>query len=282
MKIPEHIFKYKHAIEQIKSESDEFLTMNKIEWNEKGLRMHIIGAQFPMKGYATPEVMWTLNVVKKNIIEMLKIITMPVFIPGLILAFVLPGKVKRIQKMLESYNRSSHSIMNSYILENRYQTAMTQEIIWFLSSFLQRIGINELQSTQFAEVFSHIFEYDNAYRYRLQDILSEATEDALVKRPIREIWRLFRVYKTRDHSNMHKKIGFFAIGAILFMLYPKFRRAFKDSLQECEFEKFQFDKEDLYWVSFRKDYLYQGMEQEERHKIQKKKGYKFPKFKPLC
>ena len=50
------------------------------------------------------------------------------------------------------------------------------------------------------------------------------------------------------------------------LLLPSVRKAFKKVIAESDFEKLQYDEIDRYWTAMRNDYLWWGLEAEERSK----------------
>jgi hypothetical protein len=275
MKLPNQVFKHPSLKQQVESEADELLFLDKVEV-DKGIYLYIKDTPFPSKGYPSAETIVSLNMAKKNIIEMLKIMTLPVFWLGYLFFFFTPLKKKVIQQLIASYNRISYGIMSPFLMKDEYTMAITQELRWFIESFLIQIGISEVEAERFADMYSHLIEYDNAYRFRIQDIFSETSEEALYKKPIREVYRLFKIYKQRDHKGLHSKFAIFFYGIAFMLLLPKYRKAFKQALLECDFKKFQFDESDQYWISMREDYLYEGKTKSDRMEVMLAKGYTYP------
>lgn len=103
-------------------------------------------------------------------------------------------------------------------------------------------------------VIAHTLEYDNAYRLRIQDLLSETSKERILQRPIREIWRLLRINKRRDIKPVHRKFMFAACVLTLIFLIPGFRRRLKISLKNCDYMALILDKSDIYWLHLRTDY----------------------------
>lgn len=138
-----------------------------------------------------------------------------------------------------------------------------KEITFF---FLVEIGIDVNDARTFSQYIAEIFENDNAYRYRVQDLATEVVIKDLIRSPITEINRVFNIYKTReDNSVIVSKFRLFVIVISAFLLIPKYRRAFKNSFT-TSFNGLVYDRQDWYWVCQRGDYLYGGLTKEQRLK----------------
>lgn len=106
------------------------------------------------------------------------------------------------------------------------------------------------------ELVAYVLEYDIAYRFRLQDLFSETDKETLSRRPIREILRLLAINKRRDYAGVHRKIRGAGVIAILALILPPFRKAFRRTLQTADFNELILDAGDRYWLKRRKDYKY--------------------------
>ncbi len=104
-----------------------------------------------------------------------------------------------------------------------------------------------------AEVLAYILEYDQAYRFRLQDLANET--DYLT---FKEVFRLFRIWKSRDRNEIkYKRVSQkFTITITLFaflLLLPHFRREINRILP-----RLKPDESDIYWMKLKQDYKYGG------------------------
>lgn len=108
------------------------------------------------------------------------------------------------------------------------------------------------------QLVAWVIEYDAAYRLRFLDLMTESSKDALIWRPIREIWRLLKINKRRDQAVVHAKFRYVAIVLTLAMLVPTFRSAWKRALKNCTMSSLQMDEADKYWLKLRSDYDYRA------------------------
>lgn len=254
--------------------------IDKVE-SEGGLKMYLIGASFPKKGLPTAEAIWSVNLVKRTFIETVKLLNTPQIGMALI-AFILLPKRRFMQKTIDSFNRLSQGALAPYILKCEYMTPIGQELRVMISMFLKSMGINESGSIQAGTLLSHLIEYDSAYRYRLEDILSETSSSNLSKRPLRETWRLWKIMEKRETNPfVSVKLRKFAILACILLLSPKIRKSFRLALKDSNFNKMQLDEIDRYWCMIREDYDFMGLNQEERKDTMEMLGWKLPNSYPI-
>jgi hypothetical protein len=120
-------------------------------------------------------------------------------------------------------------------------------------------------------VVAHIFEYDDAYRYRIQDIATEVIPAALETNPKQEILRLFHIYSIRDTSPA-VIIKFYRVVKLLCwaLVIPKVKKAFIKAITGRTVGM-RYDDADWYWVSMRDDYHFGGVDYETRSSQLKKR-----------
>ena len=171
-------------------------------------------------------------------------------------------KLKIITRFLENYTRNADYIMEQVYLKDRFMTPCAQEIKKILTATLTNSGINSILSEKTARVFSHMIEYDDAYRYRIEDIASETRAMWIKDKPRQEIKRLLRIHSEREivhKENLRRKFRAFGNMLSLLMLFsPKIKKAFTDSLCPDTFKYLQFDEADRYHCLLRDDYQFEG------------------------
>ena len=273
MSLPKHLFENLSGEQQVASESNVQYLVEKVEY-QNGIQTFIKGAEYPQKGMAQAETIFFVNISKRILAEGLKLACTPSILFGLVIYHITDKH--SISKGIDLYNSILWKIISPYILKKEYMTGHAREMRSFTYNFLKEIGIHEYQAYQFSSIFSHFLEYDNAYRYRLQDLLSETTKEKLYHSPIKEIKRLVALNKKRDSECVSSKIKAGGILLSLLLCIPKYRNAFKESLINLEFKDLQFDEVDLYWISMRTDYVYLGEEVEVRAKRNKGKSMPIP------
>lgn len=220
------IYKYQATKDIIKQEASELWVLEKVEYTD-GIQLHIVGCSYPQKGLPTPEALTAINSIKK----ILKTFNIFIF-------------------STQRFETVCWPIMSSFILKEEYQQAFTKEFSKFFKG-------------KTAEIISHIFEYDWAYRLRIQDLFTASTKEKLMKRPYREVKHLIQLNKERDYKEVSDK---FKYVPYLFLI-PSLRRSFRASLREIDYEKLCYDEGDRYWALQRIEYDSFGKNFDERKEM---------------
>lgn len=232
--------------------------INEVKWGKNGIETIIDGADFPSRGYAPPEAVFANNIVKRMIVAGLPIVN-PL----------------RYMAIIASFGDIGWKVMSPYILKTEYLTPFSREIYKLATVFLTEIGSKWVDKP--ARIIAHLFEYDNAYRLRMEDLFSETTPDLLYNEPRKEIVRLLELNRVRevthkqDVSNKFKLVAN-ALGAIL--LIPKVNKAFKKAIKAVEYKNLCIDNTELYWMCHRTDYNFLNLSYEQRVKMLKDNGYR--------
>lgn len=265
MELPRECYKHSTSVDQIQDEMSRMkrgqVEIVDVKWDGEVV-MEIKDAMFPYKTCLSPEIMWATNMFKSFIIENLKIV--PVWL-----------YLFKKEKAINGFLRFGDKIMSPYLLKEVHLTAFSRELHWCLFTFLNETGINEERADKIAELMVHLLEYDNAYRFRVQDILHTTSKERL-KSPIREVRRLMKLSRDRDSEVVSKKFALLGRLMVFVLLIPKYRRAFKKVVDGVDIKKLGFDEGDLYWVHPREDYKFLGLQVKERMELAKAMGWKYP------
>ncbi len=257
---PKEIFEYADKTLEWKVLNENRVVMNVKEVDfTNGIQVWYEGCDTPRKGFPYPEATIAMNLCKRVLMEGLRL-------PKL--AFLRP------EKLIRSYLNVCFREISPHILSEEYMTPCAKEIKKFVFMFLYSLGINIDVSLDFARVFSTIFEYDDAYRFRVQDLLTETCKEELMK-PRKVIARLLKLLKEREkYDAVPGKFLLISRFLTLGLYIPKVRKAYTKALNMSRFQNFQFDETDRFWMQYRKDYDFFGKSYEERRKdAPKLKGY---------
>ena len=107
------------------------------------------------------------------------------------------------------------------------------------------------------DILCMILEFDNAYRFRAQDILAELNQKAL-KNPIKELHRIIDIASIREKTQMTKDT--WKLIKMFVSFYLRFDRKFKNLvvhvLKNLNLEEFKLTAEDIAFCDPRKDYTF--------------------------
>ena len=231
---------------------------------EGGMYSYYHGYPFPFPGHIFPQAAEANNMMKKFTLCGLYTVTTKEAVPSFLAFFLLPfkWKVKWFEKILWNYCRMGDYIYRQYYPKKQYYNHFSREFWDLIELFLRNIGISKDVSHRTGRIIASLFEWDDAYRFRLQDIFTECNKENLLNSPIKEIKRLINLYVSREaHKGEYSVSGKFVAGATFLtyaLLIPKIRKAFKRTIEQIDFKKLSLDEADRFWALSRGDYNFEG------------------------
>lgn len=199
--------------ETILEEIDEGIEIESVDYSD-GIKVYLKGYKHPYKGLPSAEAIWATNIVKK------------------LLFFVWIPRIRQ----------TAIYVMKPYIIDNRLQTPTTRYLTKVLIHFV---------STDLTQTIAHVFEYDAAYRFRIQSFASETATDTLLRNPHREVRKLFVLAAQKEYyQRIQRTIQRLSTLSLLLLIPPiahKFRKAVGDITEV------QPDEADRYWMSQKTD-----------------------------
>jgi hypothetical protein len=241
------------AAQVMQQEITVFITNRIVLPPEGGIYREYKDCLYPEKALPFPETIWANNSVKR--------------ITLLFFTSLLPSKwwspKAWLQGFILNYNRIAIQFLAPYRLQDNRYCIFCIELKKFIKIFLIEIGIDSVIATDFAGNIAHTLEYDDTYRYRIQDLFNEVD----LKHPKKDILKMIRILKERDtNPEAIGKIRKFAKLISFGLWIPKIKRAFKKAVTETDIKKLQMDEADRYFCMLRSDYKYFGQTFEERNK----------------
>lgn len=275
----DHLYLYRSATDHIVAEKQTEHEVERALVEEGiGSRVYLKGEPYPLAGFPTPEALAAVNLVKRLILNYATLLTRPLFLPSTLLCLL---SKRRIERALFGFKRTVRNTIAPFILKPQYRQPITNEVELLLEEFLNRqLGFRE--TYWIPTIIAHVFEYDMAYRIRLQDICSETTPQKLADATYSEVRRLLRLLIQRDNIGTAGKFRTLLPLITLALLIPRIRRAFSIAVLSSNFELFQYDQAAIYWALKRTDYNSFGKSFEERKKLVEvvKMGQPWRKYVP--
>ncbi len=258
--IPRSCYKYPSGVDQIRSEGIGYRKIERIDC-EGPILNHMEGYRHPWKGFVSEEALFAVNQVKSLIIQTVKVLSRKQFILGTVYSLLTS---RELDLMVASFNAQAFRIISPYILKDRHITASSLELKKAATVFLSELGAGEAE--RFAEIFVHVLEYDNAYRYRLLDLCDATSKERLGRR---EILRLISIIRERDSGECAEKYVRIARILAYGLWFPKVRRSFGKMIDCIDFCKMKSDNVDRYWMFTDPDYDFHGLDYQTRLSISK-------------
>lgn len=267
-KIPEEIYK-KHGsqTQQILNQKIPLPITEKIDYTENGIFCYEKGFLHPSKTFTDTEKYQYINDSKRYTIELIRIFAVKEILLCLSLLILIPWKrkLKILERFLTSYCLIVQPKMKQTYLEDKYYSKPTKALKALIENFFEKLGISVITARHLGNICRGLIEADPAYRYRMEDILSETDAERLKKKPVREVRRLVKLFAKRSGSH-HTTDKFVSAGRLMAfaLLHPKVKRAFREALDTVEWQDLCLDEADRYHVLRFDQYEYMGRTIEDR------------------
>lgn len=210
---------------------------------------------FPSKGFPFPQALYAVNFSKR------------IFLAGI----RIPSKMKWYSPMswitaiLDAYSSTCRFMIEPFLLSSKNYSPLSAELRKTIYIFLIELGMNNQSADDFAEIFATNIQYDNAYYLRLEDLLSETTKEKLIKNPKKEIKRLIGLSGEREKFKQNSE-KFYQVSKLISLAFyiPGVKKSFRKAIEKSDFEKFQWDRDDIHHTLLWDDYQFRGIPIEER------------------
>ena len=255
-------------LNELTSEKWEFIR-DRVEPQKQGVYIYYKGVPYPCRAYFNP-----LNDPNHNLRALNALGMVKKFFLSLFYAPVIPRtfNLKKWERFLESSLLMCQWHLFEFLAEDNEWSVPVWEIGKMVRVFLETLGFNSDIAYLAARIVMCIFEYDQAYRYRLQDLLRESSK-RLMQNPRKEIKRLFQLLIDRDimdegkQWNIYGRAEKFIKPLLLVLLIPKFKNAFLKAIDGLDFENIKLDINDRYHVSFWRGYDFFGQDFDTRYQF---------------
>lgn len=264
----------------------------KIEYPpEGGMFVYYKGHPFPEKLFPFPEAIYCIDPVKRAIVNTLRFFKesrlaqvlagLSLFLPGrkkmlisymYLFASFAEVTVQKIRLKPEGYCRSARNVFKAGMAVRELFPADGK-------SFSE----DEYTDNKYMiEVFTHtlcsIWEFDSAYRYRFQDVLSNLDKVAFDKNPVREILRLMDIAMQRESiGKLTSNLKGMRMALKFLLLNKTVKKILKTFVANLEPAELVLDDGDRYWCYQFGDYEFEGLTKEAREiwyqNIAKQYGY---------
>lgn len=239
LKLPKEIYLNGEPSVSAPSESQK---IDKIDVSEDGIFVTFQGVPYLHKGYPHPLHVRATETVKKLMLSAIRIMAAaPYLIPFLYLAR---------KKILLEFSRFSGRVLRDYYFKREYYITSGQEIY--------RVGMIGYNPLNFELVYNltmllvMLWEYDDAYRYRGQFIISQLDQKALREHPRKELKRLCDILIERETEETMKH-KWRSLKKVISVLPLKLVAGF---LLELDLEKLKMDESDKYFANQKRDFNY--------------------------
>lgn len=209
-----------------------------------GALVYIGNAPYPHKGIPVGEAVGQLNTLKEYTKQKLY-------------SFPTPNSFVR------DFNVFFSKCFYSYRVNLKSMCPAARNLSYVINDILTELGISTpTERLLFSYNLSHVFEFDDAYRYRIQDIATMINAISLYKNPRKELKRVFDIAVSREvHTPQKAKMRKIYNLILLAMYIPKVKRAIA-AVVPFYLNLIRLDKGDAYWAGFKDNYNFQGITHE--------------------
>lgn len=163
--------------------------------------------------------------------------------------------------ILTQYKRLADYLYTPHYLHTRYYNDCSRELFELTYRFLRRLGFSFELSYGIGRIVATLLEYENGYRFRVEDLFSATTKEQLLANLRVELKRIEKIYLSREKNKgegIETSFKMVFLFLRLLLLIPKVKRALKFALVDSEFKNFQLDEIDSYWANRFQDYDFGG------------------------
>ncbi len=241
---------------------------------EGGIFVHYRGMLHPKKGFPYPEAVMANNSLKKTVKTSLSFVSKETLIPiGLFALLPWKLKMRAVGKVVNAYCDLADNVFHTHYLKPERYCKAAKEIWRGTAVFMNELGFDPELSDRAGRAVATIFEYDDSYRYFVQDLAGATWDQKIYKRPAKEIRRLGQVFYDRDGEFEiigSRRVGTMVkrtMGIVALALYvPRVKRAFRKAIAAVDFRRLELDEGDKYHVLMRNNYNFFGESFEVRKK----------------
>lgn len=220
---------------------------------EGGILRYFKGCLYPDNHFPFQQAGYANEHVKKMLLSYMKF-----FSGNKPMAFFAVWNKKSLEKTLRAIiEQGDHYFAQVYYLAEypRYYSKPCKELKKFSDGFFTSLGMPQDAVDGMARIIMTVFEHDNAYLCRLQDMAGETDIKILSRNFGMEISRLMSLFVDREPATHNKeKIGRFSKLISLAWHIPKFKRAIRSGLHAMDWNNLCFNDAEYYHTMLRSDY----------------------------
>lgn len=239
----------------------------------EGTFVYYRGVSLPSHCVAPVQAIYATNAIKRIMISVFRFLaSREMMIP--ILSTALIGKKRRARLLTQACQQFisiGDITVYSHKLGDGYYCKLAKETRKFVRTFLVALGVDGPTADQTGELIGMMFEYDNAYRFRIQDLMGETSKEQLLANFPKEMARLLGILASREtHGDGGAQVvERFSKGlkVLRYIWYSPLRKCIIKAIEGLDVEGCRMDESDLYHTLLFGDYNVKGRTLEERYGV---------------
>lgn len=264
MKIMNAVVREMKEIPELPSEvPTDVAGLDRVEFPEAGgIHTYMDGQKYPYKGFPYNEFVERVDLLKKITRTVLSGMYHELKSKPRVQLLTLVPAAWASKSLVRTGIYVFYRILDRFKMKsNRYCDA-GRELYRAFSLSVEGEGSKELElRLMLRDAICMIIEFDNAYRYRLQDIIAELDQRAVKEQPTKEITRLLEIMQTRERTQ--ELVDTWTLFKLLIKWYLRFdkpmQRIITNVLANIDIGKVKLTPEDEQFCEKRKDYYFKFM-----------------------
>lgn len=219
---------------------------------EGGMLVYYQGHPFPEKIFPFPEAIYCIDPVKRAIINSLKIFKES-HLAKVLFAFslILPGRKKLFKTYFKLFVHFIFTTSQKINMKPEFYCRSLRNVRKSLDIVAERYAKTDEDKNiarDLISAISAIWEFDSAYRYRFQDILSNVDKDACIDNPRKEMMRLVALtFKREKIIGLVEKMKAIKLVVWVLLMNRQTREMIKCFVWNLEPSEIALDDGDRYW-----------------------------------
>lgn len=237
--------------------------LQRVEFPEEGgVLTYMEGYELPYRGFPLAEIVEKIDVMKKLAKASLSGLYHALKDRRLMLIVLFPA-IFVFRDLIYSGVYTFYRLIERFKLKSVRMSRCMRELHRAFSADRPREGekMTTLR-TMLRDVICNVLEFDNAYRFRAQDIFAEIDSIALKRSPVKELTRLLTLMQSRETTQEIRDT--WKLARMFVSLYLRFDRKLLrmivDVLSSINIEQFKLTPEDIQFCVKRKDYVFGCMQ----------------------
>lgn len=227
-----------------------------------GKRIVLPPPKFPSRCVAPSDAIYAIDEPKRFLVNIVKLLSKLSFSPR-----------KTLDGFLDIFIDTADHKTHRFYLDPEYFCPMSREVMNFVTTFLISLGIDYKKAKEVGEIFASFMEYDNAYRYNVQDAGAETSKEALMEDLPKEYARLLEINRSRQCPIENQSVPdrFARLQPFLKWAWriPWTKNALLDAIEGLNLDSFKWEEGEIYHTIWYGNYNVQGRPLEERIKLYK-------------
>lgn len=219
-----------------------------LSYSEKeGMVANYFHRPFPRKGLIYPEAIELNNIVKKIIVLIIRSIMHP---SKFLLEFAWTCDYIFRPRFI---GNGEDKVPIGY-LEEKFYCNTCRELWKLIRLFFIKFGTNEDLANRLGKIVAHVFQYEENYRFWLQDLFGQVSQKDLLDNTRRSLKLMTNVFSRRIKVGVDYKIKALTKLLSIALYIPKVRRAWKFAFEQIDITNLRLDKADRWWMLSSGDY----------------------------